>query len=178
MFNDSKYSNWYFSIIKSAVNDKTRSRYSSYFERHHIIPKSLGGTNRGENLVLLTGKEHFICHLLLTKMLSGEPRGKMLHAFMLMKGKYKMQDRYYNSRSYQSCRKEFGEAIRKLKTGSIQTEETKKKISEKLKGHKHISDEGRKQISVKAKTRKREPWSLEYRQKMSESMKRSHESRR
>ncbi len=36
-----------------------------YYERHHILPKCLGGENDKENLVLLTGKEHFICHKLL-----------------------------------------------------------------------------------------------------------------
>ena len=41
---------------------------SGYTERHHIIPKSLGGGNNKENLVNLTAREHFICHWLLTKM--------------------------------------------------------------------------------------------------------------
>jgi hypothetical protein len=37
-----------------------------YYENHHILPKCLGGSNEKENLVLLTSKEHFICHKLLT----------------------------------------------------------------------------------------------------------------
>jgi len=36
-----------------------------YYEMHHIIPRSLGGSNKKENLVLLTAKEHYIAHYLL-----------------------------------------------------------------------------------------------------------------
>lgn len=36
-----------------------------YYEKHHIIPKSFGGTDKPANLILLTAKEHYIAHLLL-----------------------------------------------------------------------------------------------------------------
>jgi len=36
-----------------------------YYENHHIIPKCLGGSDKSENLVLLTAREHFIAHKLL-----------------------------------------------------------------------------------------------------------------
>jgi len=39
-----------------------------YFERHHIVPRCLNGTNIESNLVLLTAREHFICHQLLWKI--------------------------------------------------------------------------------------------------------------
>lgn len=71
LFNNSKYAKWYFNIIKTALTKprkKARNVISEYFEKHHIIPKSIGGDNNNSNLVLLTAKEHFICHLLLTKM--------------------------------------------------------------------------------------------------------------
>jgi len=38
------------------------------YEKHHIIPKSLNGTNENFNIVKLTPREHFIAHILLTKM--------------------------------------------------------------------------------------------------------------
>jgi hypothetical protein len=37
-----------------------------YYEKHHIIPKCLGGTDEKENLVLLTAKEHYMCHKILS----------------------------------------------------------------------------------------------------------------
>lgn len=39
-----------------------------YVEKHHIIPRCLGGSDRLYNLVELTPKEHFVCHLLLVKI--------------------------------------------------------------------------------------------------------------
>lgn len=44
-----------------------RSRHG-YMERHHIIPKCMGGSNRKNNLVYLTAKEHFIAHKLLVRI--------------------------------------------------------------------------------------------------------------
>jgi hypothetical protein len=71
-----KYTKWYYSIIEIA---KSRD-LTSNFEKHHILPKSLGGNNEKENLVKLTRREHFICHQLLIKMTFGDNRQKMLHA--------------------------------------------------------------------------------------------------
>jgi hypothetical protein len=64
MFKHNKYTKTYFAIIDRA---KQRS-ISGYVEVHHIVPKCLGGTDEAENTVRLTAREHFICHLLLTKM--------------------------------------------------------------------------------------------------------------
>jgi 5-methylcytosine-specific restriction endonuclease McrA len=76
IFIDNKYAHWYYAIIHNAQNRTT----SEYTETHHIIPKSLGGSNRKNNLVKLTSREHFICHLLLTKMVIGENRNKLIYA--------------------------------------------------------------------------------------------------
>jgi hypothetical protein len=43
-----------------------------YVEKHHIIPKCLGGTDDKENLVLLTPEEHFLAHQLLVKIYPDE----------------------------------------------------------------------------------------------------------
>lgn len=40
---------------------------TGYIEKHHIIPRSLGGTNDSANLVSLTGREHYVAHLLLAR---------------------------------------------------------------------------------------------------------------
>jgi len=44
-----------------------KSKVEGYYEKHHIIPKCLGGSDRHNNLILLTGREHFIAHMLLWK---------------------------------------------------------------------------------------------------------------
>ncbi len=51
-----------------------------YTEKHHIIPKSLGGSNNKSNIVALSAREHFIAHWLLAKIYGG----KMWTAFFLM----------------------------------------------------------------------------------------------
>ena len=53
-----------------------------YTETHHILPKSMDGSNDVDNLVVLTGKEHFICHYLLTKIYPEVD--SMVRAFQIM----------------------------------------------------------------------------------------------
>lgn len=104
MFNNSKYTKWYFKIIENA---QKRFNLSGYVERHHIIPRSLSGNDDKENLVNLTAKEHFICHLLLTKMTSGLDNRKMWHALWGMANQKRIyQDRYVIcSRQYEHIKK-------------------------------------------------------------------------
>lgn len=96
IFIDNKYSRVYFSIINRA---KDRILKDTYFEKHHIIPKSLGGSNEKSNLVKLTAREHFICHLLLVKMTSGDAHYKMINAAWLMSinGEVKVNSYTYES---------------------------------------------------------------------------------
>lgn len=41
---------------------------NSYTERHHIIPRCMGGVDDKSNLVDLTAREHFVAHRLLAKI--------------------------------------------------------------------------------------------------------------
>jgi hypothetical protein len=76
-----KYTKWY-----NQITDRARYRIiEGYTEKHHIKPRSLGGTDDADNLVELTAREHFICHWLLTKMTTGEDRAKMIYALNGMK---------------------------------------------------------------------------------------------
>lgn len=61
------YNTIYNNIIKKALCEN-RKRGEKYYECHHIIPKCMGGKDNLENKVLLSGKEHFICHKLLVKI--------------------------------------------------------------------------------------------------------------
>ena len=53
-----------------------------YVEKHHIIPKCLGGTDDKENLAILTPEEHFLAHQLLIKLNPGH-RG-LVYAVQMM----------------------------------------------------------------------------------------------
>lgn len=84
-FNDSKYTKWYYGIVNNAISQNRSKKDEHYYERHHIIPASIGGSNQKSNLVLLTYKEHFICHRLLLKMcLNKQHTIKMAKAFFKM----------------------------------------------------------------------------------------------
>lgn len=147
MFIENKYSKWYYSIVEQA-----KSRHNdpnSYFETHHIIPKSLGGDNTKANLVSLTAKEHFICHLLLIKMVDGESKNKMVHAAwrMSVKGRPEQKRHKVSARTYSHLRTQRSEYLKTLvgplspnfgrKTGRTSTDftqEWKSKISDSCKG--------------------------------------------
>ena len=103
MFLSNKYCVWYFKII-----DKARGRNSSslnYIEKHHIIPKSLGGSDNLDNIVALTAREHFICHLLLTKFTKGKDKRKMCFALSSFHRKSKYHKRVFNSYEYEVLKK-------------------------------------------------------------------------
>lgn len=105
MFLENKYKKWYFGVIEKAKSQNRKKLKRSnpdfiYYESHHIVPKSMGGTEE----VLLTAKEHFICHLLLPKMMIGPDKHKMINALIRMTfSKSKGQERYC-SRSYNIVR--------------------------------------------------------------------------
>lgn len=58
------YQKIYNNLISRA---QAREPLSEYKENHHILPRCMGGTDDKENLVYLTGREHFIAHWILTK---------------------------------------------------------------------------------------------------------------
>jgi len=75
-----RYENIYNRLMERAKNRVLST--DILIEVHHILPKSMGGSNHLDNLVSLTLKEHFIAHLLLTKVYPNEP--KMIKAFLIM----------------------------------------------------------------------------------------------
>lgn len=133
MYLQNKYTNIYYSIIDSAMS---RTLLAGYTERHHIIPKSLGGTNSSDNLVVLTAKEHFICHRLLTKMTTGKHKAKMINAaWALANLKTPYQSRIkINSSTYAILRTQFSETHAQWRTGQHHSIETRAKMSVSQKG--------------------------------------------
>lgn len=76
----SKYQRWYDQLIERAFG----RRLDEYFERHHILPRSLGGGDENTNLVDLTYREHFLAHWLLAKIYDGAARRSMVYALHCM----------------------------------------------------------------------------------------------
>jgi hypothetical protein len=146
MYLDNKYTYWYNTII---TNAKSRTVPPGYMEKHHIIPRSLGGNNTENNLVLLTPKEHFICHLLLTKMTTGNDYYKMCYALNMLtnaknigSGRYTPTSKLYDyaKRLHKKAitdswtpdkRKRHGDKIRKVVTGRKHKPESIEKMQNK-----------------------------------------------
>lgn len=84
IFVNNKYTTWYYNIIQNAKKRGYQNPLIGYMETHHIIPKSLGGSDDINNLVNLTAKEHFTIHHLLIKMVIGRNKNKMVKAFKCM----------------------------------------------------------------------------------------------
>jgi hypothetical protein len=76
--------------------NKTDNDYI-YYEKHHILPKCLNGSEEKENKILLTAKEHYICHKLLTYIF--KENRKIVNAFHRMtfdkRGRHNISSRDY-----------------------------------------------------------------------------------
>lgn len=59
----------YHRIYREFIADRKRRELSliGYTEKHHILPRSLGGTDDSTNLIRLTPEDHFFAHLLIAK---------------------------------------------------------------------------------------------------------------
>ena len=116
-FITNKYTKWYFAIVATAKNCDRSKNTDVYYEAHHILPKSLYSSQckNKSNIVLLTAKEHFICHLLLTKMTEGRDKYKMLKAMIMMMSVKKIGKRkeYINARWYDFVKSQVKE-VKKL----------------------------------------------------------------
>jgi hypothetical protein len=109
----------YKKIYNSIIDKRKRESFEGYGEKHHIIPRSLGGSNRASNIVKLTAKEHYMCHLLLVKIYNkGSKHHKMLHAFVMMLDcRSKNQERHITGKEYEMLRKKFSVLQSKSQTG-------------------------------------------------------------
>lgn len=151
----------------SVKNDRHSDRKNGgYYEGHHIVPKSKGGTGissrglRNNNIVYLTAREHFLAHWLLWRIHGDRVSALAFHKMM---SKNKQQERGFSAKGYEEARIAFSETNKGNQYGKgqirIVSEETKRKISmnhadvtgskNPFFGKKH-SDEVRKRISEAA----------------------------
>lgn len=72
----------YHRIYEQLIFRAQNRNLNGYVEKHHILPRCLGGSNVKSNLVRLTAKEHRFAHLLLHRMHPGHT-GLQFAAFML-----------------------------------------------------------------------------------------------
>lgn len=86
---------------KFISNCKLLKRKSDIYEKHHILPKALGGNDSKENFILLTPREHYIAHWILAHAYGN----KMWYAFWMMNADTRNKHyRYKNSRGYEKAK--------------------------------------------------------------------------
>lgn len=123
-------------IINRAISIKEergieKQTLGIYYERHHIIPKCMGGTNDETNLVYLTAREHFLIHLLLCKIHADKPmsiKAKLATAISIMRRQpsNSSSPRVKSSRMFEMARLEF------IRNHPTKTESVRAKISKTL----------------------------------------------
>lgn len=117
---------------------------NQYTEKHHIIPKCLGGTDDKSNLVVLTPEEHFLAHQLLVKIYP-EHKGLKYALYMMTKAPNgrRSNNKLYGwiKRDYQENRPQSRgstgkklsperiEQLRQSRLGTHHSDEVKAKIS-------------------------------------------------
>ena len=85
----------------------TRKWEKFKYEKHHIVPKSMGGSNAKSNLAILTPREHALAHLLLIKFLTGEHKAKMVFALKSMIGYRNKNRQQLTTRQYDALRRAY-----------------------------------------------------------------------
>lgn len=153
----------YFSLIESRKAERS-TKPTFFSEKHHIIPKCLGGLDDEKNLVWLTPREHWLAHKLLLKIFPNEP--KIQQALWMMshtRGLIK------SSREYEFLRckcqdglktnlgKNFSEIHRAkiglVHRGKVVSEETREKLRQKALGRK-LSEEAKTKCAEASKLSK------------------------
>jgi hypothetical protein len=142
MFLENKYSKWYWSIMERAWERQWTGSAPEHSERHHVFPKSLGGSNGRDNLIKLTAREHFLVHWLLIKMTYGDAQRKMRYALVRMTNGNRIRAAWEYALGREHNR--IASTGNSYKKGIPNSLEARKKISVKLKGQRFTEEHRRK----------------------------------
>lgn len=133
--------------IYNQLMDRARNcACHGYSEKHHIVPRCMGGTDTDDNLVELRPEEHYLAHQLLVKMYPSEHGLWMALRFLAGKG----SKRKHNNKTYGWINRGISKAG--------QPDDVKAKISAAHKKLPPKSEETRKKMSESAKARCTPEW--------------------
>ena len=130
-----------------------------YTEKHHIIPKCMGGDNKERNLAILTPEEHYVCHQLLVKIYP-DNRKLVYSTHMMCVGRNKTTNKMYGwlKRKHSDIQRERMLILSKGEDnnfyGKTHSVESKGKMST---AKRNISDETRLKMSLAKKGKKQLP---------------------
>ena len=104
---DNKYSRIYRKLVESRKTIGRDFKPRCGYEKHHIIPKSLGGTDKKDNIVVLTPREHCVAHMLLARMYNGRAKAKMIFALQSMAAARNTHRNTISARLFDSLKKDY-----------------------------------------------------------------------
>lgn len=134
------YKKIYDNLVKSRLPRGTTKRRNDGFNRHHIIPKCMGGEDKDDNYVLLTFKEHIIAHKLLCEIYKDNYLLKYAFLRMIQSSHSDRKENIYKEKDgkiihYSLSAKEADELrnlsiefLRKINTGKKLTSDHKEKL--------------------------------------------------
>lgn len=144
----------YKKIYDEFIN-KRRNRQlenNEYYEKHHILPKSLGGSNDDDNLIYLNLREHYFAHELLERIyLSKEMSYALYMMSILIKdaeiNENVKRNKYYknggkrivSSRIYEKCKIEYIKNKKKKKYNDIEKENVSKGTKKAMRTRENIN---------------------------------------
>ena len=149
------YKKIYDSIIERATGrKKMRLGHPNYvyYERHHILPKCLGGSNEKTNLAFLTAEEHWVAHLLLVKMNPGNHKLVFACKAMSMTGG---NTKRTTNKMFGWIRREYRDATSKRQKGCVISQERRDKTSATLKGRPAPHQMGENNVSKRPEVAKK-----------------------
>lgn len=154
----------YQEFINSIKESRPLNEWFEYSHRHHIIPRCVGGNDNEDNLIYLTPKEHFIAHKLLYQ--ENPYNVKLFYAYWIM---CRSKDKFCTPEEYEEASIKHSEIMKtNFNPSRNMTEETKRKISESMKGR-VFTEEHKRKLSESATGRIMPKESLETRLKKSKS---------
>lgn len=104
----------YRKVYQQLIAKRLDNPAGGYIEKHHIRPRSEGGSDDADNIVSLTAREHYVAHLLLAKIYDDV---KMTSAVIYMQTGSKNRSFKFNSRLYARIREKFAVKMSQLQKG-------------------------------------------------------------
>lgn len=108
-----------------------------YYENHHIVMKSMGGTNDESNLIHLTAREHFLAHWLLWRI---HKNRQTAYAFVAFTGffvghNHKDRPKITSSRGYAEAKEAYSKMHSERMTGVLNSNRSKIVIQYDMEGN-------------------------------------------
>jgi hypothetical protein len=164
---NNKYTKYYNQLVESRLILNRKFTNGCGLEKHHIIPKSLGGTDSKSNLVVFTPREHCLAHMLLSKMYSGVAKAKMIMAISSLMRLRNKNRTVISAREYETLKKAHYKALMEPEFRAYRSELTKKQWTPERRAA--VAEKARQQWETGPK---RESFSSdEYKKKKSQQMK-------